>query len=101
MEVISMIGLDVAKNAFQVHGADRTGHPDFRKELCRGRFLEYFVKLPPCMVATEACASARYWGHEISSKPFSLLLQPTLMQVTQVAHGKTYGSFQFREPHSR
>lgn len=65
MEEISMIGLDLAKNVFQVHGADRTGHPVLRKKLRRGQVLEYFAKLPHCVVAMEACASAHYWAREI------------------------------------
>ena len=65
MEEISMIGLDLAKNVFQVHGADRTGHPVVRKKLRRGQVLESFAKLPRCVVAMEACASAHYWGREI------------------------------------
>ena len=48
MGEISMIGLDLAKNVFQVHGADRTGHPVLRKKLRRGQVLEYFAKLSRC-----------------------------------------------------
>lgn len=65
MEEISMIGLGLAKNVFQVRGADRTGHSVLRKKLRRGQVLEYFAKLPRCVVAMEACASAHYWGREI------------------------------------
>ncbi len=60
-----MIGLDLAKNVFQVRGADRTGQPVLRKKLRRGQVLESFAKLPRCVVAMEACASAHYWGREI------------------------------------
>ncbi len=65
MEEIGMIGLDLAKNVFQVHGADQTGRAVFRKKLRRAQVLEFFAKLPRCVVAMEACASAHYWGREI------------------------------------
>ncbi len=65
MEEISMIGLDLAKNVFQVHGADQTGRAVLRKKLRRAQVLEFFAELPRCVVAMEACASAHYWGREI------------------------------------
>ncbi len=76
MEEISMIGLDLAKNVFQVHGADRTGHPVLRKKLRRGQVLEYFAKLPHCAVAMEASASAHYWGREIGRLGHDVRLIP-------------------------
>jgi transposase len=76
MEEISMIGLDLAKNIFQVHGADHTGHPILRKRLRRGQVLEYFAMLPRCVVAMEACASAHYWGREIGRLGHDVRLVP-------------------------
>ncbi len=66
MEEINMIGLDLAKNIFQVHGADHTGHPILRKKLRRGQVLEYFATLPRCVVAIEACANAHCWGGRLA-----------------------------------
>ncbi|MCP2223408.1 transposase [Bradyrhizobium elkanii] len=65
MDEVSIIGLDLAKNVFQVHGAGQDGRMVLRKKLNRSRLLEFFAKLPRCVVAMEACASAHYWGREI------------------------------------
>jgi transposase len=62
---VSTIGLDLAKNVFQAHGADASGGVVFRKKLRRGQVLEFFSAQPPCMVAMEACGGAHYWGREI------------------------------------
>jgi transposase len=65
MDEITIIGLDLAKNVFQIHGAGPDGRVALRLKLNRGRLLEFFAKLPICIVAMEACASAHYWGREI------------------------------------
>jgi transposase len=65
MGEVSAIGLDLAKNVFQVHGADGSGAVVFRTKLRRGRLLEFFARQPCCTVAMEACAGAHYWGREI------------------------------------
>lgn len=65
MEEISIIGLDLAKNVFQLHGASSDGRVILRKKLNRGRLIDFFAKLPACVVAMEACASAHFWGREI------------------------------------
>ncbi|MCA1371722.1 IS110 family transposase [Bradyrhizobium sp. BRP14] len=65
MNEITIVGLDLAKNVFQIHGAGPDGAAVLRKKLSRGRLLEFFAKLPICVVAMEACASAHYWGREI------------------------------------
>jgi transposase len=51
----STIGLDLAKNVFQAHGADASGAVIFRKKLRRTQVLEFFSSQPPCTVAMEAC----------------------------------------------
>jgi len=63
-EVIT-VGLDLAKNVFQAHGADAAGQPVFRKTLRRGQVLAFFADLPRCMVAMEACGGSHYWVCEI------------------------------------
>jgi transposase len=74
MEKASTIGLDIAKQVFQVHGADDRGGVLFRKRLRRGQLLSFFAALPPCTVAMEACASSHYWGREISKLGHSVKL---------------------------
>ena len=66
MNKASTIGLDLAKQVFQVHGADATGAVVFRKRLRRTAVLQFFAAQAPCRVAMEACASSHYWGRELS-----------------------------------
>lgn len=66
MSKITVIGLDLAKNVFQVHGINEDGDVAVRKQLKRADVLRYFAKLPPCLVGMEACMSAHYWQREIS-----------------------------------
>jgi transposase len=65
MGEVSAIGLDLAKNVFQAHGADLLGAVVFRKKLRRPQLLAFFAGQPSCTVAMEACAGAHYWGREI------------------------------------
>ncbi len=63
---VSTIGLDIAKNSFQAHGADASGAVVFRKTLSRARVLSFFAAQPPCLVAMEACGGAHHWGRELA-----------------------------------
>ena len=65
MSEVRTIGLDLAKNVFQVHGADASGAAVFRKQLRRGQVLKFFGGLPRCLVAMEACGSSHFWAREI------------------------------------
>ena len=62
---VTTIGLDLAKNVFQVHGADAQGHGLLRKQLRRSQMAQFFAHQPPCVVAMEACAGAHYWGRKL------------------------------------
>ena len=62
MDQVSIIGIDLAKNSFQLHGARADGSVAFRKKLSRGKVLDFLAAQPSCVVAMEACASAHYWG---------------------------------------
>ena len=62
-----MIGVDLAKSVFQVHGALRTGEVQFRKKLTRPQFLAFMAKQEPSLVVFEACSSAHYWAREMES----------------------------------
>lgn len=66
MEEVTIIGVDLAKNVFQVHGAARDGSVVFRKKLSRMQFARFMAEHPPCLVVMEACASAHHWAREIS-----------------------------------
>lgn len=67
MKEVTIVGLDLAKRVFQVHGATAGGGVAFRKKLSRGQLLAFFSSLPSCIVAMEACATAHYWAREIGS----------------------------------
>ena len=59
------IGLDIAKNIFQVHGTDSHGKRALRKQLKRAQMLAYFANLPAALIGIEACAGAHYWAREL------------------------------------
>lgn len=61
----TMIGVDLAKAVFQVHGASMTGEPRFRKKLSRQSFSEFMATQPPALVVMEACGSAHHWAREM------------------------------------
>jgi transposase len=59
------IGLDIAKNMFQVHGVDQNGKVVVRKRCSRAKVPEFFANLPPCLIGMEACPGAHYWAREL------------------------------------
>jgi len=65
VEQVTTIGLDIAKQVFQVHGADAAGHVLFRKRLTRAKLLGFLAGQTSCVVAMEACSGAHYWAREI------------------------------------
>ena len=62
----TIIGVDLAKNVFQVHGAAADGSVEFRKKLSRLQFARFMADQPLCLVAVEACASAHHWAREMA-----------------------------------
>ena len=62
MENVSIIGIDLAKNSFQLHGAQADGSVAFRKKLSRGKLLHFLASQPRCVVAMEACAQLSLLG---------------------------------------
>jgi len=73
---VSTIGLDIAKNVFQVHGIDAAEKVVVRKQLRRSQVLEFFKALPPCLVGMEACATAHYWTRELTKLGHQVRLMP-------------------------
>ncbi|MGH2508299.1 MAG: IS110 family transposase, partial [Ktedonobacteraceae bacterium] len=63
---ISTIGLDIAKQAFQVHGADARGQVVLQKRLARAEVIQFFANTPACLVGMEACGTAHYWARQLS-----------------------------------
>ena len=59
---ITAVGIDLAKNVFQVHAVDARGKVVLRKQLRRAQVAGFFSNMPPCLIGMEACASAHHWG---------------------------------------
>ncbi len=78
MKQVTMIGIDLAKRSFQVHGAQADGSVAFRVKLSRERLLNFLASQPRCTVAMEACASAHYWGREILQLGYEVKLIPPI-----------------------
>jgi transposase len=62
---ITTVGIDLAKNVFQVHGVDKRGKASLKKQLKRAQVLPFFANLPPCLIGMEACGSAHYWARKL------------------------------------
>jgi hypothetical protein len=68
----TMIGVDLAKNVFQLHGASMNGDVKFRKKLSRPQFLRFMADHDPAVVVMETCGSANYWAREGIAKLLSI-----------------------------
>jgi transposase len=86
---ITPIGLDLAKNFFQVHGIDATGAVIVRKALRRSQMLPFFSKLSPCLVGMEACGTSHYWARELIRMGHQVRLMPPAYVKPYVKRGKT------------
>lgn len=62
---ITTIGIDLAKEVFQIHGVDTHGKAVLRKQLRRGEMAKYFANLEPCLIGMEACGSAHHWARKL------------------------------------
>ena len=72
MHDVTLVGIDLGKHSFHLHGQDRHGKAVFRKKVNRKQLIEFFAKFHPCIVVMEACAGAHYmarqlagWGHQV------------------------------------
>ena len=73
---VTTIGLDLAKNVFQVHGIDNVGNVTIRKKLRRAEMLAFFAELAPCRVGMEACATSHHWARQIAALGHDVRLMP-------------------------
>src|SRR5437660_1951766 len=73
---ITTIGLDMAKNVFQIDGIDDKEKVVARKQLRRSRVITFFKALPPCLIGMEACATAHYWARELTKLGHKVRLMP-------------------------
>lgn len=89
MESAAVIGLDLAKNVFQVHGVAADGGVVVRRQLRRGQVLEFFTSQASCLVGMEACASAHHGAREIIALGHQVRLMPPAYVKAYVKRGKT------------
>ena len=88
MSEITTVGLDLAKNVFQVHGVDAEGATVLRKQLRRAQVPGFFGKLPRCLVGLEACATAHYWARELCALGHEVRLMPAQYVKAYVKRNK-------------
>lgn len=73
---IKLVGIDLAKNVFQVCALDQGGHVLFNRTVRRARLLNEIHKLAPTTIAMEACSSAHYWGRQFQALGHQVKLVP-------------------------
>jgi len=89
MTTLVTIGLDLAKNVFQVHGITAEGKVLVRRQLRRGEVLKFFQGVPSCLVGIEACGTAHHWAREIATLGHTVKLMPPAYVKLYVKRGKT------------
>ena len=75
---ITTVGVDLAKNVFQVHGIDEAGAVIVRKTLRRRQMMPFFNRLEPCLVGIEACGTSHYWARELQTLGHEVKLMPRI-----------------------
>lgn len=88
MGMVTTIGLDIAKSVFQVHGIDATGTVLVRRRLSRARVLEFFEKLPRCLVGIEAYNTSHHWARTLIALGHEVRLMPAQYVKPYVKRGK-------------
>lgn len=91
MTKISTIGLDLAKNVFQLHGIDASGAVVLKRQLRRSALEKFFAQLPPCLVGMEACGSAHHWARVIGRYGHEVKLMPPAYVKPYVKRNKNDG----------
>jgi hypothetical protein len=90
MSEVTTVGIDLAKNVFQVHGVDDRGKTVLRKQLRRNQVAEFFANRSPRLIGMEACASAHYWARKLGEfshtvKPHGAAVCQTLLESNSMA----------------
>lgn len=76
MKEVTVVGIDLAKNVFQIHAVDSNHRTIICKTLRRTQLLRYFSNLKCCLIGMEACGSAHYWARELASLGHEVRLMP-------------------------
>ena len=86
---VSTVGIDLAKNVFQVHAIDDVGEVIVRRALRRRRVIPFFERLEPCLIAMEACGTSHFWARELCPLGHEVKLMPPAYVKPYVKRGKT------------
>lgn len=86
---VTTIGLDLAKNVFQVHGITDDGEVVFNRALRRAQVLPFFESLDPCLIGIEACGTSHHWARELIKLGHNVKLIPPVYVKPYVKRGKT------------
>ncbi len=86
---VTTVGLDLAKNVFQVHGIDSTGRVIVRRSLRRRQMMPFFGKLEPCLIGVEACGTSHFWARELRALGHEVKLMAPAYVKPYVKRGKT------------
>ncbi len=71
---ITTVGIDLAKNVFQVHGVDERGRAVLKKQLKRHQVVVFFSNMPPCLIGMEACGGAHFWARRLQAQGHAVRL---------------------------
>ena len=85
---VSTIGIDLAKNVFQVHGVDAQGNVAIVRKLRRAQVIAFFAKVPACLVGMEACATGHHWARELTKLGHTVRLLPPIYVKAYVKRSK-------------
>jgi transposase len=88
MSELTRIGVDTSKSVFTLHGVDAADRPVLRINLRRAQMIPFFRKLPPTVVAMEACGSSHYWARKLSALGHTVRLVPPQYVKPYVKRGK-------------
>ena len=88
MQQIQTIGIDLAKNVFQVHGVDESDEVVVVRQLRRNQVIPFFEKLEPCLVGMEACATGHHWARELMKLGHDVRLIPPVYVKAYVKRSK-------------
>lgn len=86
---VKTVGLDLARDVFQVHCVSATGRQIINKKIKRAKLLAFFGNLPRCVVGMEACGSAHHWDRELRKLGHDVRLMPAAYVKHYVKWGKT------------
>ena len=82
------IGIDIAKNVFQLHGVDTDGKTVLVRQLRRGQLVGFFAELSPCLIGMEACSTGHHWARELTKLGHKVKLMPASYVKAYVKRSK-------------